>query len=121
MTSWREERRDVQRIGRWRVEELHEQRDGVQVLDVRERREWDEGHIPGALHAPYHDLHALPEGLDAERPVAVICMSGQRAATGASLVQRHGAREVWHVVDGGVGTWTRNGWPVERPGRMTPS
>ncbi|MEA2296764.1 MAG: hydroxyacylglutathione hydrolase [Solirubrobacteraceae bacterium] len=117
MTSWREERRDVRRIGRWRVEELHERwgGDGLQVLDVRERREWDEGHLPGALHTPYHDLHALPDGLDPDQPVAVICMSGQRAATGASLVQRHGAREVWHVVDGGVGTWTRNGWPLERP------
>jgi hydroxyacylglutathione hydrolase len=113
MTSWREERREVQRIGRWRVDDLHERRDGVQVLDVRERREWEGGHLPGAVHRPYHDLHELPDGIDPERPVAVICMSGQRAATGASLVQRHGAHEVWHVVDGGVGTWTRNGWPVE--------
>jgi rhodanese-related sulfurtransferase len=113
MTSWREERREVQRIGRWRIEDLHERWPGVQVLDVRERREWDTGHLPGAVHTPYHDLHELPAGLDPQRPVAVICMSGQRAATGASLVQRHGAREVWHVVDGGVGGWTRRGWPVE--------
>ena len=33
----------------------------------------------------------------------MICASGQRAAVGASLVQRLGAREVLHVVDGGVG------------------
>ena len=43
--------------------------------------------------------------LDPARPVAVICASGQRAAVGASLVQRYGAREVLHVVDGGVGAW----------------
>jgi rhodanese-related sulfurtransferase len=31
----------------------------------------------------------------------------------ASLLQRHGARGVLHVVDGGVGTWERAGHPVE--------
>jgi rhodanese-related sulfurtransferase len=62
---------------------------------------------------PYHDLRALPDGLDPAGRVAVICASGQRAAVGASLVQRHGARDVWHVVDGGVPAWRRAGHPVE--------
>ena len=92
------------------VPELHERwEDGppLQVLDVRELSEWESGHIPGAVHTPYHDIHALPEGIDADVPVAVICASGQRAAVGASLLARHGAREVIHVVDGGVGAWGR--------------
>jgi hydroxyacylglutathione hydrolase len=62
---------------------------------------------------PYHDLHGLPDAIDAERPVAVICASGQRAAVGASLLRRHGAQDVWHVVDGGVAAWRRAGFPVE--------
>jgi hypothetical protein len=32
----------------------------------------------------------------------------------ASLLQRDGAAQVIHVADGGVGTWARAGWPVER-------
>ena len=43
------------------------------------------------------------------RPIAVICASGQRAAVAASLLARHGARDVLHVVDGGVGTWAAPG------------
>jgi hydroxyacylglutathione hydrolase len=62
---------------------------------------------------PYHDIHALPDGLDPERPVAVICSSGQRSAPAASLLRRHGAEEVLHVVDGGVPLWRRRGWPIE--------
>jgi rhodanese-related sulfurtransferase len=117
MTSWREDRRPVDRIRRVDVDGLHGlwSDGGVQVLDVRERPEWDAGHLPDALHEPYHDLHTLPDGLDPARPVAVMCASGQRAATGASLVQRHGGQEVWHVVDGGVGTWERRGWPIVTP------
>ena len=43
-----------------------------------------------------------------------MCASGQRAAVAASLLKRHGARDVIHVVEGGVGTWEREGWPIER-------
>jgi rhodanese-related sulfurtransferase len=77
-------------------------------------QEWDAGHISGSLHVPYHDIRALPEGLDPERSVAVICGSGQRSAVGASLLKRFGVRDVIHVVDGGVPRWQREGWPVER-------
>jgi rhodanese-related sulfurtransferase len=45
--------------------------------------------------------------------VAAICASGQRAAVAASLLARHGARDVVHVVDGGVPAWQREGWPLE--------
>jgi glyoxylase-like metal-dependent hydrolase (beta-lactamase superfamily II)/rhodanese-related sulfurtransferase len=117
MTSWREERLPVERIERITVQELHERLDGggeLQVLDVRERTEWNAGHIPGSVHVPYHDIHGLPDELDSGRPVAVVCSSGQRAAPAASLLRRYGAGAVLHVVDGGVPLWARSGWPVER-------
>ena len=119
MTAWREEKRPVEATQRLTIEELHERwkadHDSVQVLDVREQTEWDSGHIPGAVHEPYHDINELPEGLDPERPIAVVCGSGQRAAVGASLIQRHGASEVIHVVEGGVPRWKREGWEIEEP------
>jgi hydroxyacylglutathione hydrolase len=114
MTSWRAERRQVASLARWTVEQLAERRDGVQTLDVRELSEWRDGHIPGSLHVPYHDIRALPDGLDPKRPVAVICASGQRSATAASLLAAQGAREVIHVVDGGVPLWGRLGGALER-------
>ena len=118
MTTWREEKREVQRVERITVAELHERSqsdDQLQILDVRDRAEWDAGHIPGSLFTPYHDLDAVPNGIDAERPVAAICGSGQRSAVAASLLQRHGARDVLHVVDGGVPSWGRRGWPLTQP------
>jgi hydroxyacylglutathione hydrolase len=102
MTSWREERLPVERFERITIPQLREREDELQILDVREQDEWDAGHIPGSVHTPYHDIHSVPDGIDPERPVAVICSSGQRAAPAASLLRRHGAREVLHVVDGGV-------------------
>jgi glyoxylase-like metal-dependent hydrolase (beta-lactamase superfamily II)/rhodanese-related sulfurtransferase len=115
MTSWREERRDTRRVERVDVHglrELMEREPGVQLLDVRERAEWEARHIPGSVLTPYHDIRSIPAGLDPERPIAAICSSGQRSGVAASLLARHGARHVLHVVDGGVGTWAREGWPV---------
>jgi glyoxylase-like metal-dependent hydrolase (beta-lactamase superfamily II)/rhodanese-related sulfurtransferase len=113
MTSWREDQLAVASVRRMTVEELHAHWDDVQVLDVRERSEWDAGHIPGSVHVPYHDVDDVPAGIDPSRPVAAICGSGQRSAVAASLLLRFGASSVIHVVDGGVGTWRRAGWPIE--------
>jgi len=120
MTSWREEKRPVGRTTRLPVDELHDRlefdRDNLQVLDVREQAEWDAGHLPNSIHEPYHDISHVPKGIDPDQPVAVVCGSGQRAAVGASLLQRYGHRDVIHVVEGGVPLWQRRGWPVDSPG-----
>jgi hydroxyacylglutathione hydrolase len=121
MTVWRSESRETASIERLDVHALWERTRGngnVQILDAREQDEWDRQHIPGSVHVPYHDIHSLPDAVDPKRPVAAICASGQRSAVAASLLARHGAEEVLHVVGGGVGTWARAGHPVEngRPG-----
>jgi rhodanese-related sulfurtransferase/glyoxylase-like metal-dependent hydrolase (beta-lactamase superfamily II) len=114
MTAWRAEGRDVARVERIDVRELHERNGSLQVLDVREDSEWQKGHIPDSLHVPYHDIDSIPDGLDPEKPVAVVCASGQRSAVAASLLKAHGVDEVIHVVDGGVPLWERLGYPIER-------
>jgi rhodanese-related sulfurtransferase len=120
MSSWRQEKRPVERIERVAVSDLPERvrtTPGLQILDIRERSEWDEGHIPASLFLPWHDIDGIPAELDPEQPVAVICHSGQRAGTASSLLQRAGARQVLHVVDGGVDTWGELGHPLERAGK----
>src|SRR3954454_23595509 len=96
------------------VDELPAHAHDVQILDVRERSEYDAGHIPGSAFTPWHDIDGLPDGLGPQRPVAVVWGSGQRAATAASVVLRAGAREVIPVVEGGVPKWGRLGNPIEK-------
>ncbi|HLX33385.1 MAG TPA: rhodanese-like domain-containing protein [Gaiellaceae bacterium] len=83
--------------------------DAVELLDVREADERDEGHIPGSRHLPYRTARAAAEaGLLDGRPVVTICESGPRAAIAASVLQAAGiaARP---VLDGGVATWQAHG------------
>jgi rhodanese-related sulfurtransferase len=114
IATWRRERSELAQIERISVEELAHRPDDVQILDVRERGEWESGHIAGSVFAPWHDLDGVPGDLDPSRPVAVMCASGQRAGTAASLLKRRGLDGVIHVVGGGVTTWERLGHPLVR-------
>jgi hydroxyacylglutathione hydrolase len=117
MTSWRQEKRPTACIERQTVEQLHARRqrvDRLQILDVRDDREFAKGHIPGSVFKTWHDITEMPEGIDPKQPVAVICGSGQRAATAASLIERFGAEQVIHVVEGGVLQWGRLGYPLQQ-------
>jgi rhodanese-related sulfurtransferase len=63
------------------------------VLDVRQRSEWDAGHVDGSRHAFVGDLAGsrdLPDIANAGDPTWVICASGHRAAIAASLLDREG-------------------------------
>jgi hydroxyacylglutathione hydrolase len=116
MTEWLREGRAVEQVERVRIEDLLSRRRSdpdLQVLDVRERSEREQGYIPGSLFVPWHDIDGMPDGLDPARPIAVVCASGQRAAVAAGLLQAHGGRHVIHVIGGGVPTWRRLGHPIE--------
>jgi hydroxyacylglutathione hydrolase len=76
----------------------------VRVLDVRDQDEWEEGHVPGSIHIPFHELR---DGIPAElenggKPLAVVCSAGNRSSIAASLLKRAGLESVEHVAEGGV-------------------
>ena len=74
----------------------------VQVVDVREAAERDEGYLPGSTNIPYRLLRKAGAGaLQRDRPVVTVCESGPRAAIAASLLQREGF-DVRPVAVGGV-------------------
>lgn len=74
-----------------------------QVLDVRQASEFAGGHLPGALHV---ELGRLPDRATTipAAPTVVMCGHGERAMTGASLLERAGHRAV-AVLAGGPRDW----------------
>jgi hydroxyacylglutathione hydrolase len=73
------------------------ERDDLVVLDARRQLEWNDGHLPGAVHVPLHELEGrIGEVPDGE--VWVHCASGYRASIAASLLARAG-RDVVLVDD----------------------
>jgi hydroxyacylglutathione hydrolase len=76
----------------------------VEVLDVREPHERDEGYIPGSRNIPYRLVREWVDDLEGGRPVVTICSNGPRAGVAASVLAAAGvdARPVLH---GGVPDW----------------
>jgi molybdopterin/thiamine biosynthesis adenylyltransferase/rhodanese-related sulfurtransferase len=84
------------------------------VVDVREQDEWDEGHIPGAVHVPRGHLESRIERLapDPARPIVVYCSAGNRSAFAAKTLTDLGYDDVVSLA-GGFTDWKRNGFPVQ--------
>jgi hydroxyacylglutathione hydrolase len=75
-------------------------RNGLMVLDVRNKSEYDELHIKGAMHIPLGYLpDRLPE-IPRDRDVIVQCATGYRSQIGTSLLRRHGFGNVTSLTDG---------------------
>ncbi|MFN2468053.1 MAG: molybdopterin-synthase adenylyltransferase MoeB [Gaiellaceae bacterium] len=84
------------------------------LVDVRERDEWDEGHIPGAAHIPRGFLESRIEQAapDRSHPIVLYCASGSRSAFAAKTLEDLGYEDVVSLA-GGFADWKRNGLPAE--------
>jgi hydroxyacylglutathione hydrolase len=80
------------------------------VLDVRTEKEWNAGHIDGAIHIHGGKLQERFADVPRDKPVAVICGSGYRGSIAASFLKREGYEDVANVV-GGMAAWKASGLP----------
>ncbi|MGB2953552.1 MAG: rhodanese-like domain-containing protein, partial [Gaiellaceae bacterium] len=92
------------------IEELEQlvAADAVEVVDVREPYERDDGFIPGSRNVPYRTIRAFAEELTNGRPVVTICESGARAGVAASVLAASGI-DARPVLEGGIPAWRSRG------------
>jgi rhodanese-related sulfurtransferase/rubrerythrin len=74
------------------------------LLDVRERQEYEELHLPGAVLIPVGELPRRFHELDPDRPTIVYCRSGGRGTSGTGVLVQAGFRQVWNMA-GGMLAW----------------
>jgi phage shock protein E len=66
------------------------------LVDVREKSEWNEGHIQGAVFLPLSELNAkiddkqLAKRLPKDKILYTHCVVGKRSLTAANILERHG-------------------------------
>jgi molybdopterin/thiamine biosynthesis adenylyltransferase/rhodanese-related sulfurtransferase len=107
---------EIDEISSIDAQERRASRDGALFVDVREPDEWDEGHIPGAVHVPRGRLESRVEGLvpDKQRPLVVYCSGGTRSAFASKVLGELGYENVVNLA-GGFTDWKRNGFEVTIP------
>jgi rhodanese-related sulfurtransferase len=89
------------------------QQAGAVIIDVRELEEWQEGHIPGALHIPLGSLSARVNEIDRNREVIIVCRSGTRSGRAVAALMQAGYPQVANL-SGGMIAWVRLHLPVTR-------
>lgn len=95
------------------------------LLDVREREEWESGHIQGAVHAPRGLLEWFADPASAQAKaemtllhgnaaayIIVYCTGEGRSRLAGQTLQQMGYTNVW-AMGGGFPAWTAQGFPVE--------
>jgi molybdopterin/thiamine biosynthesis adenylyltransferase/rhodanese-related sulfurtransferase len=91
-------------------------------LDVREHDEWQEGHVPTALHVPRGNLESRIEALvpDKAAEIVVYCAGGSRSAFAVKSLAELGYTNLRNLA-GGYADWKRNGFPTTTPRLLTPA
>jgi hydroxyacylglutathione hydrolase len=93
--------------GSERVEQVSaEELDDQVVIDVRNDAEWNEGHIPSAIHIPLGHLAERIAEVPADKKVVMQCQGGGRSSIAASLMQKMGRRNVANL-NGGYKAWVK--------------
>ncbi len=104
--------------------ELQERVDGDDapvIIDVREQHEWDEGHVPGAIHVPRGHLESRIAGVAGTGDeILLSCASGNRSLLGAVTLAEMGFENVSSLA-GGFTRWKQNGHDYDVPRTLSPS
>ena len=90
-------------------------RENALIIDVRDKKEFDAGHIVDALNIPFAalDRRVKELGKHRDRPIVVACKMGQHAGTAGAILRKHGFENVSRLA-GGVTEWRNQSLPVVR-------
>jgi len=83
------------------------------VIDVREDREWHEGHLPNAIHLSRGVIEWLiPDVVpDPQQRVILYCGIGQRSLLAGQSLRALGYTQVYSLT-GGIAAWLAAGYPI---------
>ena len=124
MGSYRDYFRELkERVREATTQEVQEllTRGPAQLGDVREKNEWDEGHLPGATFVPKSYLEQWAEDRLPNKDALTIlyCAAGVRSVVAADTLQKLGYTNVLSM-SGGFNRWKDSGLPWTKPESLAP-
>lgn len=123
-------RRARQQVPEWTPSQVHEKYTRQQdsgpgdqdfvLVDVREKYEWNDGHVPGAIHVPkgFLELQIEEAVPDKSKKVVLYCAGGVRSLIAGNTLRQMGYEDIVSM-SGGFGQWKGNGYEFEVPRVMS--
>jgi len=71
-------------------------RNGAQLVDVRTKAEYQQGHLKGSVNIPLNILSNQTSKLKKDKPIITCCASGMRSAQGKNILKSNGFNEVYN-------------------------
>ncbi len=84
----------------------------LDVIDVRDPHEFQDGHLPGSRLIPLASFRRDPAAALSGRPVLFVCAAGIRSETASRLAATSSAQQVYNLA-GGTRAWVRAGLVLE--------
>ncbi|HLR13182.1 MAG TPA: rhodanese-like domain-containing protein [Burkholderiaceae bacterium] len=85
-------------------------------VDVRPAEKFGEGTIAQARNLPLDQLDDKAASLPKERPIIVVCDSGQQSGAAAGKLRKLGFEKAVSL-KGGLRSWSQDGLPLSKPGK----
>jgi len=83
----------------------------LDVVDVREPREWSRGHLPGARLVSFDRLRQSPKSTLTRDNVIFVCAAGVRSEAAAKVAEESGFSNVYNL-SGGTRNWVSSGYKL---------
>ncbi len=83
-----------------------DQKKGMMLLDVRPDKEYEQGHIPGAVHVPLADIGEKVKKLKKDKDLVVYCRSGNQSIWAIKRLMGMGYKNLYNL-RGGYSAWKR--------------
>lgn len=106
------QRKSARAVGPQQAVALINKSDGV-VVDVRDKKEFDGGHIVDSINIPLAKLSQRMTELNKhkEKPVVVVCKMGQHSGEACKTLQQAGYSQVFKLA-GGLTEWKAQSLPL---------
>jgi len=82
------------------------------VLDVRERDEYNSGHLENAINIPMSELKNKFRSLPSDKTIIINCYSGKRSLLALNFLKDQGYDNLINL-KGGIMAWINEGYPVK--------
>ncbi len=107
MANWATDGHQIDHIHLISIEHLHKRithsSQPLMLVDVRTPLEFADTHIKGAINIMAPELRTRSGELHHDKPIYLICSTGNRSSLAASILKQHGFKEVYNVAGGMTG------------------
>ena len=104
---------EIKTIDVHNLKQIYDTDEHLHLVDVREQSEWDEIHIPKAVHIPKNQINTIESLIpDHNAHIYLHCKGGTRSLNACATLMELGYKNVYSVT-GGISAWAQAQYPVE--------